>query len=185
MSLPMEPQTWRKGHFTISTDKSLLSIAAINSAFDKDYIHWTYAFPDATLQSLINSSFCFGVYKVQVNDRTSSSTPNGDIAGSHGPTTTNEKAEQIGFARLVTDNVTFAYLNDLYILPEHQGLGLGGWLLEAIDELLRPLPRLRWFMLRTSGEKSRQLYEKKLGMAVLDACHNGGRAVMMGRKGRG
>ena len=39
---------------------------------------------------------------------------------------------QIGFARVVTDSATFAYLCDVYILEEHRGKGLGKWLMECV-----------------------------------------------------
>ena len=55
---------------------------------------------------------------------------------------------QIGFARVITDYATFAYLCDVFILPEHQGRGLGKWLLQTI--LAHPeLQGLRYWYLRT------------------------------------
>ncbi|KAE8382359.1 hypothetical protein BDV26DRAFT_16837 [Aspergillus bertholletiae] len=180
MALPIEPQTWSKEPFIISTDKALLSVSAINAAFDQECMYWARSFPEDILQHIINGSFCFGVYKVQPN-----------IAGQDGesnmisndrPPDSNQNIVQIGFARLITDNVTFAYLTDLYILPEYQGHGLGGWLIDCVGEVMRPLPHLRWFMLRTSSEKSRQAYEKRLEMSVLDTGSASG-GFMMGRKG--
>ncbi|PYH94533.1 hypothetical protein BO71DRAFT_398805 [Aspergillus ellipticus CBS 707.79] len=90
----------------------------------------------------------------------------------------------MGFAALVTVNVTFAYLTDLFVLPEYQGLGLGGWLLDCGDELLSPLPHLRWVMLRTAMEKSKQSYERGLGMGVLESGDIRQGPVMMGKKGK-
>ncbi len=40
--------------------------------------------------------------------------------------------EQIGFARVVSDRATFAYLADVFILESHRGRGLGVWLMECI-----------------------------------------------------
>lgn len=72
----------------------------------------------------------------------------------------------IGFARLVTDYVSFAYLTDVYILPEHQGKGLGKWMMECLDEVLKSWPGLRRTMLLTSDPNAVRLYEKMLGMEV-------------------
>ncbi|KAE8324066.1 hypothetical protein BDV39DRAFT_181243 [Aspergillus sergii] len=182
MALPIEPQIWTKDAFIVSTDKTLLSVSAINNAFDNDFMYWTKSYPENILKQIIEGSFCFGVYKAKQNITGQNGESNG-ISGDS-PTDSKQNVDQIGFARLITDNVTFAYLTDLYILPEYQGHGLGGWLIDCVDEVLRPLPHLRWFMLRTSAEKSKQAYEKRLGMHVLDtSCVSEG-GIMMGRKGK-
>jgi ribosomal protein S18 acetylase RimI-like enzyme len=92
--------------------------------------------------------------------------------------------EQIGFARLITDNITFAYITDLYVLPDYQGLGLGEWILDCVDESLSALPYLRWAMLRTSVQKSKESYEKRLGMSLLPSGDTRDGPVVMGKKGR-
>ncbi|OGM41081.1 GNAT family N-acetyltransferase [Aspergillus bombycis] len=162
MALPIEPQTWTKDAFLVSTDKTLLSVSAINAAFDQDFVYWTKRHPEKILTQVIEGSFCFGVYTPKPNHTGQNGEGNG--VPSDGPTNAKPNVDQIGFARLITDNITFAYLTDLYILPEYQGHGLGGWLVDCVDEVLRPLPHLRWVMLRTSAEKSKQSYEKRLGM---------------------
>ncbi|MTT31502.1 GNAT family N-acetyltransferase, partial [Terrilactibacillus sp. BCM23-1] len=43
-----------------------------------------------------------------------------------------ERAEQVGFARLITDYATFAYLADVFILPDYRGLGLSKQLMEQV-----------------------------------------------------
>ncbi|KAF9890137.1 hypothetical protein FE257_006298 [Aspergillus nanangensis] len=170
MSLPKDPQSWRKDEFLISTNKSLLSRPAINAAFAQDFLYWTNAFPDDILQQIIDNCFCFGLYKV-IDIQSPSDSPS--------------NLQQIGFARLVTDNITFAYLTDVYILPEFQGLGLGGLLIDCLDQIIRPLPHLWWFMLRTGSEKSRQSYENRLEMEILGCGSTSEGAIMMGRKGKG
>jgi GNAT superfamily N-acetyltransferase len=168
----------------ISTDKNLISIPALTAAFAQDYMYWVSAMPDDVVQKIVDSSFCFGLYKVQQAKNDASPT------GTDAPATAAASAqagsiEQIGFARLATDHVTFAYLTDLYVLPEYQGLGLGGWIIDCIDELLMSLPHLRWFMLRTSMPKSKEAYVKRLGMSVLDEGDVDKGPIMMGKKGRG
>ncbi len=57
---------------------------------------------------------------------------------------------QIGYARAITDTVSFAYLADVFVLPEHQGNGLGVWLVRCV--LAHPdLQGLRKMMLTTSS----------------------------------
>ncbi|CAI7645267.1 unnamed protein product [Penicillium bialowiezense] len=183
MALPTAPQRWTRNGFLVSTDKALLSISSINSAFQQDFVYWTNAVSEDTLRQIVDNSFCLGLYKpIEPNsDNVASSTdqndktPNGDTAAR----TTN--TSQIGFAH----NITFAYLTDLYVLPEYQGLGLGGWLVDCVGQLLEPLPYLRWTMLRTSMKKSQESYEKRLGMNVLKSGDISEGPVMMGKKGRG
>jgi ribosomal protein S18 acetylase RimI-like enzyme len=73
----------------------------------------------------------------------------------------------VGFARLITDYVTFAYLTDVYVLREHQGKGLGRWMMECLNEVLTSWPGLRRTMLAVSDPNAVKLYEKTLGMEVV------------------
>lgn len=157
---------WSRDNHLISTDKSLLSASSINAAFSQDWVYWTQAYPEAILQEIINNSLCLGLYKT---------------SETHDP----NAPEQIGFARLITDSTTFAYFTDLYVLPEHQGQGLGSWLIDCVGEVVSSMPHLRWAMLRTSGVKSKETYERRLGMGVLAQNDAAKGVVMMGRKGSG
>lgn len=74
----------------------------------------------------------------------------------------------VGFARLITDYVTFAYLTDVYILPEHQGRGLGVWMMECLKEMLDRWPNLRRTMLMARDEYAKRMYERILGMKRLE-----------------
>ena len=84
--------------YEISTDPSRLDFAAIHTYLTRSY--WSPGIPLATVEKAAGNSLCFGVY---------------------------EKATgaQVGFARVVTDHATFAYLCDVYVLEQHQGHGLG------------------------------------------------------------
>lgn len=153
MSLPKEAQSWKRPGFLISTDKSLLSVKSINDAFAKDFVYWTQAHPDDVLQAMLDGSCCLGVYKV---------------SGKKAEAGVDDSSlEQVGFARIITDNVTFAYLTDVYILPANQGCGLGSWLIDCIGELFKPLPYIRRIMLLTGNAKTQASYEKRLGMSVM------------------
>lgn len=177
MSLPTEPKSWRRKGFVVSTNKELLSISAINHAFDQSFMYWAQPIPEDTLQKIIDNSFCFGLYEI-ANDANPAN-------GEGSPSLKREDLKQIGFGRLITDNITFAYFTDLYVLPEYQGLGLGGWIIDCIDEMLKDLPYLRWTLLRTSSEKSQRSYEQKLGMEVLKCGDANEGPIVMGRRGNG
>ncbi|EPS30785.1 hypothetical protein PDE_05737 [Penicillium oxalicum 114-2] len=197
MALPTSPRRWHKSPgFLISTDKLLLSPSAINEAFDSEIVYWAKPVPEDVLQTMIQNSFCLGVYEI-VPATTTATNTNGTGTGTDtgisqtDPSTTvsnckinpRQTLKQIGFARLVGDMVTFAYVTDLYVLSEYQGQGLGGWLIDCIGEMLGEMPYLRWAMLRTSMEQSQRAYEKRLGMQVLVSGDIGQGPVMMGKKG--
>lgn len=114
-----------RGQFTVSTDKSRLDLAMIHDFLTHSY--WARNVPMAIVQKSIANSLCFGVY---------------DEQSSNGP-------RQIGFARIVSDLATFAYLADVFVIEEYRGRGLGKWLVECI--MAHPdLQGLRRFLLATS-----------------------------------
>src|SRR6478672_5385166 len=94
----------QKGEFIISTDRNRLQIAAIHK-FLSEESYWAQTRTKEQTETAIKNSLPFGVYKGE---------------------------NQIGFARVVTDYATFAYLGDVYILEEFRGLGLSKWLMETI-----------------------------------------------------
>ena len=94
----------RRGEFLISTDKSLLDIESVQR-FLAEESYWAR---DRSLEqtiTAIENSICFGLYT-------------GD--------------KQIGFARVVSDKATFAYIGDVYMIEEFRGQGLSKWLMEYI-----------------------------------------------------
>ncbi|EGQ8391442.1 N-acetyltransferase [Vibrio cholerae] len=90
--------------FEISTDNNRLNFEVIYEFISQSY--WAADIPKATLEKAISNSFCFGVY---------------DSIG-----------HQVGFARLITDKATFAYLADVFIIESQRGKGLSKRLVETI-----------------------------------------------------
>lgn len=88
---------------TVSTDKTKLDVPFIQN-FLKD-IYWAAGRTIDEVQRTIDASVCFGIY---LDD------------------------EQIGFARVITDYVVFAYLMDVFITEEHRGKGYSSILIEAM-----------------------------------------------------
>ena len=105
------------------------------------------------MQTMVSNSFCFGLY-AQAPPNSSVSTP--------------EKPNQIGFARLITDYVTSAYLTDVYVLEEERGKGLGVWLISCVGEVLKAMLELRRATLIITAEKREAFYGKYLGSQQMD-----------------
>lgn len=125
----MEVYVVTKEGFTISTDPALLDIRCIHQYLANES-YWAAGIPITTVEKSIAHSLCFGMY----------------TAG-----------KQIGFGRLVTDRATFAYLADVFILPEYRGQGLSKWLMETI-QAHPELQQLRRWMLGTRDAHG--LYEQ-------------------------
>ena len=113
---------------TVSTDKSKLNVPFIQN-FLKD-IYWAAARTIDEVQTTIDASFCFGIY---------------------------EDEDQIGFARVVTDYVVFAYLMDVFIDEKHRGKGYS---IILIDTMMKEpqLQQVKIWRLATSD--AHFLYEK-------------------------
>lgn len=101
---------WRQNNFLISTDKNLLDIDIIFN-FLKNDSYWAKDRPREIVEkSIENSLLCFGIYKEN----------------------TDGTLVQVGFARVVTDLSTFAYLCDVFVVPKFRGIGLSKWLMSII-----------------------------------------------------
>ena len=94
---------WQRGAYTISTDNNRLDLLLIHNFLRQSY--WAEGIPLETVKRSIDHSLSFGLYRDEL---------------------------QVGFARLVTDYATFAYLADVFILKSFRGQGLSKWLLEVV-----------------------------------------------------
>ena len=116
----MGPMNWNRGDYTVSTDSTRLDFDAIHAYLAQSY--WSPGVPRAVVERAAANSLCFGLYHASDG--------------------------QIGFARVVTDRATFAYLADVYVLESHRGQGLSKWMMALI--VAHPeLQGLRRFMLGT------------------------------------
>jgi len=89
--------------YRISTDPRRLDLDVIHGFLAGSY--WARGVPREVVQRSLEGSLCFGVF---------------------------DGASQVGFARVVTDRATFAYLADVFVLESHRGRGLALWLMECI-----------------------------------------------------
>lgn len=123
--------------YSISADKALLDIPVIH-AYLSGSSYWARGRSLETVTKSIEHSLCFGVF---LSDGT-----------------------QVGFARVVTDHSTFAWLCDVFILEEHRGRGLGKRLVEAV--VSHPhLTHINRVLLATSN--AHELYERYGGFVPL------------------
>ncbi len=131
----MKPYEVRKDDFLISTDKSLLNLDIIHGYLSKES-YWAMNIPRDVVERSIEHSLCFGIYHQQ---------------------------QQVGFGKLITDQATFAYLGDVFVLESYRGKGLSKWLMESIHA--HPgLQGLRRWILATSDAHG--LYEQ-FGWSVI------------------
>lgn len=165
----LKNRVWQRDNQFISTDASLIPLPTLQEAFASPVFYWANPLPDAALEETLQNSLCFGLYE-----------------GQHPPKTEEGAAKQprlvlLGFARGVTDFTTFFYLTDVWVEPTQQGKGLGRWMMQCVDEILKSMPFLRRSMLLTgSWDKSVPFYEEVLGMELMDTTLGHGLAVGRG-----
>jgi GNAT superfamily N-acetyltransferase len=94
---------WKQVDYTITDRRDDLDVDTIHGFLRESY--WAKGIPRAIVEKAVANSLCFGLY---------------------------HHTRQIGFARVVTDQATFAYLADVFVLPEYRGQGLGKWLIACV-----------------------------------------------------
>ena len=107
-----------KDAYFISTNQEKLDMDVIYQYLSQES-YWAKGIPRSVVEKSISNSLCFGAY-----------------CGS----------AQIGFARLVTDKATFAYLADVFVLPEHRGKGLSKWLMQTMHAHPELQNLRRWWL---------------------------------------
>jgi len=126
---------WQRNDYSISTDRGRLDREVIHAYLRESY--WAKGIPREVVDRSIENALCFGLY---------------------------EGHRQIGFARIITDYATFAYVSDVFVLDSHRGQGLATWLMKVI--LGHPeLQNLRRWMLATADAHG---FYRKLGFRPLE-----------------
>ncbi len=95
---------YRRGEFLISTSRERLSLDVVHGFLTNCY--WAKGIPREVVVRSIEHALCFGVY--------------------------DGEGAQVGFARVISDFATTAYLGDVFVLEAYRGRGLGKWLMECI-----------------------------------------------------
>lgn len=104
--------------YSISTDTTKLDIAVIHQYLSEES-YWAKYIPIERVERSIENSLCFGVYHLD---------------------------KQVGFARLVTDKASFAYLADVFVLEAYRGKGLSKWLMHFIRTYPEVQGIRRWLL---------------------------------------
>jgi GNAT superfamily N-acetyltransferase len=114
--------------FLLSDDPARIDLDVVHGYLTRSY--WSAGIPRDLVERAIRNSLVFGLYFAN---------------------------RQVGFARVITDRATFAYLCDVFVLEDFQGRGLGKWMMEAVTS--HPdLQGLRRFLLATRDAHG--LYER-------------------------
>lgn len=119
---------FRKGGYLISADKSKLDLNVIHGYLSNSY--WAKGRTLKISKLTVKNSLCFGLYY---------------------------KNQQIGYARVITDYATFAYLADVFILEDYRGRGLSKWMMKIIFGFKGLENVKRWFL---ATKDAHGLYEK-------------------------
>src|SRR6202521_4725869 len=109
----------RHGGFLISTNRELLDGDVIRGFLTNSY--WAKGISREIVARAIEHSLCFGIY---------------DAEGS-----------QVGFARVISDRATYAYLGDVFVLESHRGRGLRKSLMECVVQHPALQNLRRWILL--------------------------------------
>ena len=110
-----KPIEYRRDEFTISTDRDRLDIDSIYRFLTNCY--WAKGIPKEVVSRSIQHSLCFGIYN---------------------------EGGQVGFARVISDFATFAYIGDVFVLERYRGRGLSKWLMRCIMDHPRLQGLRRW-----------------------------------------
>ncbi|MEY2394684.1 MAG: hypothetical protein QOF94_1029 [Acidobacteriaceae bacterium] len=97
---------YRRGEFLISTSRERLDLDVVHGFLTKCY--WAKGIPREIVARSIEHALCLGIY--------------------------NGEGAQVGFARVISDFATIAYVGDVFVLETHRGQGLGKWLMQCITQ---------------------------------------------------
>jgi GNAT superfamily N-acetyltransferase len=108
-------QNYRKGEFTVSTDPKRIDLDVVHGFLTECY--WAKGIAREVVARSVENSLCLGVYA---------------------------SGKQVGFARVISDFATYAYIGDVFVLESFRGRGLGKWLMECIMRHSRLQGLRRW-----------------------------------------
>jgi GNAT superfamily N-acetyltransferase len=137
---PTEIVEHRRGEFVVSTDPARLDLDLIHNFLTNCY--WAKGIPKDVVARSIEHSLCFGIY---------------DESSKTSPAVPKPRSVQVGFARVISDFSTIAYLGDVFVLESRRGRGLGKWMVECIMRHPALQGLRRWILLTRDAH---QLYAK-------------------------
>jgi GNAT superfamily N-acetyltransferase len=117
-------EEYRRGEFVISTDPERLDLNVIHGFLTECY--WAKGIPREVVARSIENSLCFGLY---------------------------DNSKQAGFARVISDYATYAYVGDVFVLESYRGRGPGKWLMECIMQHPRLQGLRRWSLVTEDAQR--------------------------------
>jgi GNAT superfamily N-acetyltransferase len=126
----------KKGDFQLTTDANQMNLAVIHD-FLANQSYWAKNIPFEIVKKAVENSLNFGLFQGET---------------------------QVGYARVITDYATMAYLADVFVLPEYRGKGLSKWLMETIINHPDLQGFRRWILLTKDAH---ELY-KQFGWKPVD-----------------
>jgi GNAT superfamily N-acetyltransferase len=129
---------WTRAPYLVSDERARLDLGVVHAFLTRSY--WAPDIPREVVARSIENSLPFGLFRL-------------DGAREH----------QVGFARVITDRATFAYLSDVFVLDAERGKGLGKFLLECVHAHPELQELRRWLLVTRDAHG---LYEK-LGWRVV------------------
>lgn len=113
----IELREWSRGEYVVSSDPSHLQLDVVHRFLARSY--WARGIPQEVVARSIAGSITFGLYL---------------------------RGDQVGFARVISDCATFAYVADVFVLEPHRGRGLARWMMECILETPELQGLRRWLL---------------------------------------
>ena len=95
---------WHDGEFCVTTERERISVDTVYRFLTSE-AYWSKGIPRATVERSLDNSLCFSLFR---------------------------GGDQIGFARVISDHATIAYLGDVFVLAEYRGRGLSKWLMKCV-----------------------------------------------------
>jgi GNAT superfamily N-acetyltransferase len=123
-----------RGEFMVSSDLARMDMNVVHGYLSRAY--WCEGLPREALERAMRNSLCFGLFEGQ---------------------------NQVGFARVVSDRTTFAYVFDVFVLESHRGRGLGTWLMQCVVRHPELQGLRRWHL---TTRDAHSLY-RKVGFTLL------------------
>jgi GNAT superfamily N-acetyltransferase len=119
----MTHERWTRGDYEIRTGVEPVDLDAVHQFLSNESA-WAKGISKDLVRRCVENSLCFSLF---------------------------HSNKQVGFARVISDFATIAYIGDVFVLDEHRGKGLGDWLVERI--LAHPALRgmRRWILVTDSA----------------------------------
>ena len=116
---------WQQGEFCITTERERVSLDTVHRFLSSE-AYWSKGIPRETVERSLDNSLCFSLL---------------------------DGSDQIGFARVISDRATIAYLGDVFVLAGYRGRGLSKWLMKCVMSHPELQGLRRWILLTADAHE--------------------------------